>query len=150
VQTIEGISGVEDLIGTHLGFSEWHRIDQRQIDLFAAATGDHQWIHTDPARAADGPFGATIAHGYLTLSLVPKLVWEVYNVTGLAMAVNYGTNVVRFPAPVTVDSRIRAGVDLVSLQARPGGAQLTSRVTVELEAAAKPACVVETVTLLVP
>ena len=101
--------------GTHLGHSDWHEITQEQVNLFADATGDHQWIHVDPQRAAQGPFGTTIAHGYLTLSLVPLFVSEVYTVEGVRMAVNYGCNKVRFPAPVPVGSRLRAGVSLDSV-----------------------------------
>ncbi|MET8811682.1 MaoC family dehydratase [Streptomyces sp. NPDC004549] len=132
-------------VGTHVGTGEWISVDQDRIDLFADATGDHQWIHTDPERAADGPFGATIAHGYLTLSLLPALVREVYRTEGVAMAVNYGLNKVRFIHPVRVGSRIRASVDLVSADQVAGGYQVVSRVTVEIEGAGKPACVAETV-----
>ncbi len=149
MRTFQGLDELERAVGTHLGHSDWHRIDQRQIDLFAEATGDHQWIHVDPERAAQGPFGATIAHGYLTLSLVPRLVWQVYTVEGLSMGVNYGSNKVRFPAPVPVGSRVRAGVELLALERRPGGAQSVVRVTVEREGADKPACVAETVSVLV-
>ncbi|MFF0384283.1 MaoC family dehydratase [Streptomyces sp. NPDC004286] len=131
--------------GTHVGTGEWISVDQDRIDLFADATGDHQWIHTDPERAASGPFGATIAHGYLTLSLLPALVREVYRTEGVAMAVNYGLNKVRFIHPVRVGSRIRASVDLLSADQVSGGYQVVSRVTVEIEGAEKPACVAETV-----
>ena len=150
MKTFHGLDKFEKAVGTHLGHSDWHTVTQEQVDLFAEATGDHQWIHVDPERAKDGPFGGTIAHGYLTLSLVPKLVWEVYKVEGLSMGVNYGSNKVRFPSPVPVGSRIRAGVELVSLDRGPNGAQATVRVTIEREGGDKPACVAETVSVLVP
>ena len=150
MKTFHGLDEFEKAVGTHLGHSDWHTVTQEQVDLFAEATGDHQWIHVDPERAKDGPFGGTIAHGYLTLSMVPKLVWEVYKVEGLSMGVNYGSNKVRFPSPVPVGSRIRAGVELVSLERGPNGAQATVRVTIEREGGDKPACVAETVSVLVP
>ncbi|MFI2647686.1 MULTISPECIES: MaoC family dehydratase [Micromonospora] len=150
MRVFQGIAELEQAVGTHLGHSDWHRITQQQIDAFAEATGDHQWIHVDPVRAARSPFGGTIAHGYLTLSLVPMLVWQVYRVEGLTMGVNYGANKLRFPAPVPVDSEVRAGVELLSLVPGGGGYQLTAKVTVELAGAEKPACVVETVSVLVP
>ncbi|MEH1058278.1 MaoC family dehydratase [Micromonospora sp. CPCC 206171] len=150
MKVFHGIGELEQAVGTHLGYSDWHTVTQQQIDAFAEATGDRQWIHVDPAKAAHGPFGSTIAHGYLTLSLVPMLVWQVYKVEGLSMGVNYGANKLRFPAPVPVDSQVRAGVELLSLVPGGGGYQLTAKVTVELAGAGKPACVVETVSILVP
>ncbi|GGR97069.1 MaoC family dehydratase [Micromonospora fulviviridis] len=150
MRVFESIEELERAVGTHLGHSDWHRISQQQIDAFAEATGDRQWIHVDPVRAARSPFGGTIAHGYLTLSLVPMLVWQVYRVEGLTMGVNYGANKLRFPAPVPVDSEVRAGVELLSLAPGGGGYQLTAKVTVELAGAEKPARVVETVSVLVP
>jgi acyl dehydratase len=149
VKTFNGLDELEQAVGTHLGYSDWHTITQEQIDLFAEATGDHQWIHTDPERAATGPFGTTIAHGYLTLSLVPMLVWQIYTVEGLRLVVNYGSNKVRFPSPVPVRSRVRAGAELLELTRGPRGAQATVRVTVEPDGADKPACVAEVVSLLV-
>ena len=149
MKTFNGLDEFEQAVGTHLGYSDWHTITQEQINLFAEATGDHQWIHTDPERAATGPFGTTIAHGYLTLSLVPALVWQIYTVEGLAMGVNYGSNKVRFPSPVPVGSRVRAGVELLKLTRDPRGAQATVRVTIEREGGDKPACVAETVSVLV-
>ncbi|MFW6774097.1 MaoC family dehydratase [Nocardioides sp. CPCC 205120] len=148
-RVVDGIAGVRELVGTHVGHSAWHTVTQQQVDTFAEATGDHQWIHVDPERAAAGPFGGTIAHGYLTLSLVPMLGQQVYTVSGLRMGVNYGSNKVRFPAPVPVGSRVRAGVEIVSLEPGGGGHQLTTRVTVEIEGGAKPACVAEVVSILV-
>ncbi|MFE2955130.1 MaoC family dehydratase [Nocardia tengchongensis] len=150
MQVFEGLPELEKAVGTHLGYSDWHTVTQQQIDNFADATGDHQWIHVDPVRAAAGPFGATVAHGFLTLSLLPMLAAGVYTVTGLSMGINYGANKVRFPAPVPVDSRVRAGVELVSLTPASTGFQLVTRVTVEIDGAAKPACVAEHVALLVP
>jgi acyl dehydratase len=150
VKVFNGIAELEKAVGTHLGYSDWHQVTQQQIDTFAEATGDHQWIHVDPEKAAQGPFGGTIAHGYLTLSLVPMLVWQIYKVEGIKMGVNYGANKLRFPSPVPVDSRVRAGVELVSLTEGGGGYQLTAKVTVEREGGDKPACVVETVSVLVP
>ncbi|WP_067695253.1 MaoC family dehydratase [Nocardia jejuensis] len=150
MKTFQGLAEFEKAVGTHLGHSRWHTITQEQIDMFAAATGDHQWIHTDPARAAAGPFGATIAHGYLTLSLAPMLAGQVYTVRNLSMGVNYGVDKVRFPAPVVVGSRIRAGVELISISPGALGFRALSTVTVELEGSAKPACVAECVAVLVP
>lgn len=149
---MEILNGPDELVaavGRHLGYSDWVTVDQSRIDLFAEATGDRQWIHVDPERAADGPFGTTIAHGYLTLSLIPMLVWQVYEVRGVKMGVNYGSNRVRFPAPVPVGSRLRAGVELVSVTEGGGGLQVVARVTVEREGGDKPACVAETVSVVV-
>ena len=150
MKVFQSIEEVEGAIGAHLGYSAWHTVTQEQIDTFARATGDHQWIHVDPERAAGGPFGTTIAHGYLTLSLVPMLVWQVYKIEGLKMSVNYGADKLRFPAPVPVGSRVRAGVELLSLTPGGGGQRLKARVTVEREGGAKPVCVVESVSVLVP
>ncbi|MFE1592966.1 MaoC family dehydratase [Nocardia sp. NPDC058705] len=149
MRTFQGIDELVGAVGTHLGYSEWHTVTQTQIDTFADATGDHQWIHVDPARAAQGPFGTTIAHGYLTLSLVPDLVGQVYRIEGVRMGVNYGANKLRFPAPVPVDSKVRAGVELLSVQPGGGGHLVTAKVTVEREVGDKPVCVVETVSLVV-
>ncbi|MDQ2588588.1 MaoC family dehydratase [Saccharothrix yanglingensis] len=135
--------------GEHLGFGDWHEITQDEINLFADATGDHQWIHVDLEKAAAGPFGAPVAHGYLTLSLIPMLVRDVYTVQGLKMGVNYGLNKVRFPSPVTVGSRVRAGAELVEITDTAQGRQAVVKVTVEIDGHPKPACVAETVVLLV-
>ncbi|MEV0440658.1 MaoC family dehydratase [Streptomyces spectabilis] len=133
-------------VGEQLGRSDWLEVDQKRIDLFAEATGDHQWIHVDPRRAAEGPFGATIAHGYLTLSLLPVLVPQVLRVEGMRMGLNYGTNKVRFPSPVPVGSRLRAAVALTAVEpTKDGGVQVTAAVTVEREGADKPACVADSV-----
>jgi len=143
--TIEGIDGLKAHTGEHLGYSDWHQITQEQINTFADATGDHQWIHIDAERAAAGPFGTTIAHGYLTLSLAPLLLSEVYSVSGVALALNYGLNKVRFPSPVPVDSSVRAGVALQQVEDVAGGVQVTMVVTFEIRDAPKPACVAEIV-----
>ncbi|MER7182320.1 MaoC family dehydratase [Streptomyces hyaluromycini] len=150
MKIFQGLDELEKAVGTHLGHSDWLTVTQEQVDQFAEATGDHQWIHVDPEKAATGPYGGTIAHGYLTLSLIPKLTWQIYKVEGLAMGVNYGANKVRFPAPVPVGSRIRAGVEVVSLTPGGGGRQLVTRVTVEREGGDKPVCVAETVAVLFP
>lgn len=144
-----GIAGFEAHVGEHLGYSDWRRVTQKEIDLFAAATGDHQWIHVDQEKAATGPYGRTIAHGYLTLSLVPILVQQIYRVTGLAMQVNYGVDKLRFPAPVPVDSRIRAGAELLKVERNESGGRATVRVTVEVEGSDRPACVVDTIAAMV-
>jgi acyl dehydratase len=139
--------------GDHLGYSDWLTVDQERIDTFAAATGDRQWIHVDPQRAAQGPFGMTVAHGYLTLSLVPALLSEVVEYAGWSLRINYGTNKVRFPQPVAVNSRVRAGLQLIDVAPVSAGTQVTSRVTLEVQdprgdVLSKPALVAETVTLL--
>lgn len=150
MKVFNGIGELEQAVGTHLGYSEWHTVTQEQIDLFAEATGDRQWIHVDPERAAQGPFGTTIAHGYLTLSLLPQLVWQVYRVDGVKMGINYGSNKVRFPSPVPSGSRVRAGVELVKLEPTKAGVQVTARVTIEREGSDKPACIAEALSVLVP
>jgi acyl dehydratase len=138
-------------VGKQLGASDWIEIDQERIDLFADATGDHQWIHVDPDRAAQGPFGSTIAHGYLTLSLVNLFLPQVVEVRGISMGVNYGSNKLRFPAPVPVGSRIRGSAELVEAEEVKGGAvQAVIRVTVEVEGSERPACVVDTISRYVP
>jgi acyl dehydratase len=135
--------------GEHLGYSPWREVTQQQIDQFADATGDHQWIHSDPGRAATGPFGSTIAHGYLTLSLVSAFMPEIFEIDGLTMGVNVGLNKVRFPAPVKVGSRVRGGAELLDLKNSPAGKLSTVRVTVEIEGERRPACVADTLSLYV-
>ncbi|MBA3990846.1 MAG: MaoC family dehydratase [Propionibacteriales bacterium] len=140
-------------VGEHLGHSDWVLVDQARIDAFAEATGDDQWIHVNPRRAASGPFGTTIAHGYLTLSLVPVLVGSLIDYAGWDVKVNYGSNKVRFPMPVPVDSRVRAGVEVAAVAPVPAGLQVAMRVTVDIEGPDgvrldKPALVAETLTLL--
>ena len=143
--TVQGIENFHGLVGQHLGYSGWHGIDQAQINLFADATGDHQWIHVDPERAKDGPFGATIAHGYLTLSLAPVLLGEVLVVQGASLGVNYGCNKVRFPAPVPVDSNLRLGATVASAEDVTGGVQVVLDLSFETEGSSKPSCVAEVV-----
>lgn len=142
---------VDDLraaVGTEIGSGEWQEITQERIDRFAAATGDHQWIHVDPERAAAGPFGSTVAHGFLTLSMIPFLVGDVTAVEGARMGVNYGLDRVRFPAPVPVGSRVRSRVELLAVDDVAGGVQVTSRVTIERDGGDKPVCVADTLTRL--
>jgi len=141
--TVHGIESFKDLVGTHLGYSEWHVVDQAQVNLFADATGDHQWIHVDPERAKSGPFGGPIAHGYLTLSMGPTLMPDILRVEGVAMGVNYGAGKVRFPSPVPVGSKLRLGAELLEVDDVTGGAQVTMRFTFEVEGAPKPSCVAE-------
>ncbi|MCS7482833.1 MaoC family dehydratase [Umezawaea endophytica] len=135
--------------GEHLGHGEWHEITQDEINLFADATGDHQWIHIDIEKAKAGPFGAPVAHGYLTLSLIPMLVKDIYTIEGLKMGVNYGLNKVRFPSPVVVGSRVRAGAEIIDVVDFPPGKQAVVKVTVEIDGNPKPGCVAETVVLFV-
>jgi acyl dehydratase len=141
-----GIADMKEKVGTHLGYSDWLTVTQQQVDLFADATGDHQWIHVDPERAKkESPFGGAIAHGYLTLSLAPVLLSQVYSVSGTSMGLNYGLNRVRFPTPVPVGSRLRLGATLQALEEIPGGAQVVVAMTFEVEGQEKPACVAEAV-----
>ena len=138
-------------VGQQLGHSEWMEIDQDRINLFADATGDHQWIHVDPEMAKAGPFGAPIAHGYLTLSLVSMMMPQILEVHGVSMGVNYGTDKIRFPAPVPVGSKIRGRGELVKAEEVKGGAvQATIRVTIEIEGKDRPACVVDTISRYYP
>jgi acyl dehydratase len=139
------LADLQALVGQEIGASDWLQIDQQRIDHFAQATGDHQWIHVDPERAAGGPFGATIAHGFLTLSLLPHFFQSGFAIDDVKMGVNYGLNRVRFPTPVRVGSRLRAHFKLLGFEPLQGGAQLTVEVTVELEGSSKPACVAESV-----
>jgi acyl dehydratase len=141
--TIEGISGLRELVGQHLGYSEWHEVTQDQVNRFADATWDHQWIHVDVERAKSGPFGAPIAHGYLTLALAPALLDEIMAVSGVSMSVNYGLNKLRFPAPVPVGSKVRIGASLEQLEDVSGGVQATMALTWEVEGGTKPTCVAE-------
>jgi acyl dehydratase len=139
---VAGLAEVLELpIGQRLGASDWVTITQDTINAFADATGDHQWIHVDPERAKDGPFGTTVAHGYLTLSLVPRLLPEIVRFDGFAFTVNYGCERVRFPSPVPVGSRVRAGVAVQRITEVDGGVQLALDITFELRDVAKPACV---------
>ncbi len=146
----ESPAALEPAVGSHLGYSPWLEITQERIDLFAEATGDHQWIHTDPERAKEGPFGACIAHGYLTLSLVSLFLPQIVEVQGISMGINYGSNRLRFPAPVPVGSRLRGGAELIMVEEVKGGVQATVRVTVEIEGSERPACVVDTISRYYP
>jgi acyl dehydratase len=136
---------LQALVGQELGCSDWLAVDQSRIDHFAQATGDHQWIHTDPARAAAGPYGATVAHGFLTLSLLPVMFETAFEVGDVVMGINYGLNRVRFPAPLPAGSRVRGHFVLRAWEALPGGAQLTVEVRMEREGSSKPVCVAESV-----
>lgn len=146
---INGISELGQWVGRDLGTSSWLVIDQPRINMFAEATGDHQWLHTDPVRAASGPFGATIAHGYLSLSLLPGLAAEIYTVAGVSSTINYGLNKVRFPAPVRMGSEVRSSIHLLAVTGVGSGTQLTLRHTLELRGSERPAVVAEQVRLLV-
>ena len=144
--TVSTIDELKALTGKHLGFSDWHVVDQDQVNLFADATGDHQWIHVDPERAATGPFGGTIAHGYLTLSIIPGILHEVIRVQGFKFGVNYGCNKVRFPSPLKVGAKARVGAAVASVEAvGDNGAQAVLDITVETEGSEKPACVAQVV-----
>jgi acyl dehydratase len=136
-------------LGDQFGPTAWTPVTQPQVDVFADLTHDHQWIHVDAERAKDGPFGTTIAHGYLTLSMVPFFLGQLFDVAGVSMAVNYGLGKVRFPAAVPVGSRLRASAELVDVQPRPGATQVTVRVSVLCDAADKPVCVADVVILFV-
>jgi acyl dehydratase len=147
--TVEGVEGVQGLVGQHLGFSDWVTVTQEQVNQFAEATGDHQWIHVDPERAKkESPFGGPIAHGYLTLSLIPQFTPQLFELDTPGAKLNYGVNKVRFPNPVKVGSRIRATAQIADVSDVPAGKQLVTRYTIEIDGETKPACVAETVVLL--
>ncbi|MFI6804997.1 MaoC family dehydratase [Streptomyces luteogriseus] len=141
--TVNGLDELKKLAGSDLGTSEWIEVTQERIDTFADATGDHQWIHVDPERAKEGPFGAPIAHGYLTLSLFIPLFTELLDVQGVTTKVNYGLNKVRFPSPVKVGSRIRLTAKLAEVEEVPGGVQITVEGAIEIEGGTKPAAVLQ-------
>ncbi|AEW93281.1 MULTISPECIES: MaoC family dehydratase [Streptomycetaceae] len=145
VRVFASVEELRAAVGEDLGPSPWLPVEQKRVDLFAEATGDHQWIHVDPEKAARGPFGGTIAHGYLTLSLIPALMPELMRVEGVRMGVNYGVNKVRFPAPVPVGSHLRASARISEVTEVDGGVQLVTQVTIEREGGTKPVCVAETV-----
>ncbi len=140
---VKDLSMLETMVGTHAGYSSYKVIEQSAVDLFADATGDHQWIHVDPVKAASGPFGVTIAHGYLTLSLIPILMQEIIKFENVSMGLNYGCNKVRFISPVPVGSLIRLSVTIAQVEKIEGGVQLTTDATIELKDAPKPACVAQ-------
>jgi acyl dehydratase len=145
MRTFKHLADLQALVGQNIGASDWITVDQERINLFAKATGDEQWIHVDPVRAAAGPFGAPIAHGFLTLSLLPEMFASAFEVQDTRMGVNYGLNRVRFPAPVPVNSRLRASFVLTAFEPLEGGAQMTVEVTMEREGSAKPVCVAESI-----
>jgi acyl dehydratase len=136
--------------GEHLGYSEWHEVTQEQIGKFAEATGDYQWIHVDAERAAQGPFGTTIAHGYLTLALLPVLMSQICQIDNLAMGINYGLDRVRFPGPVRAGSRVRAGSKLTGVRDTQLGKLCRARVIIEVAGQKRPACIADTLSLYVP
>ncbi|WP_457334279.1 MaoC family dehydratase [Rhizobacter sp. P5_C2] len=146
MKRFEKLAELQALVGQQIGLSDWIEVDQRRIGQFADATGDHQWIHVDPVRAAAGPFKTTIAHGFLTLSLLPEMFASAFEVGDTRMGVNYGLNRVRFPAPVPVGSRLRGSFKLMAYEVLDGGAQLTIEVTMERDGSAKPVCVAESLT----
>jgi acyl dehydratase len=150
VRTFTTLDDLAAAVGENLGTSDWLRIEQERVDRFAEATGDHQWIHVDVERAASGPFGGTIAHGYLTLSLVPMLGTQIFSLETPGAKLNYGVNKVRFPSPVPVGSRVRAHAKVVDVADVPAGTQVTFGWTIEIENSPKPGCVAETVVLLLP
>src|SRR4051794_26981249 len=148
MRTFTSTDQLADAVGEDLGSTDWLEITQERVDAFADATGDHQWIHVDVARAKEGPFGGTIAHGYLTLSLIPQFTPQLFSLETPGARLNYGVNKVRFPNPVRVGSRIRASARITEVSDVPAGKQMVTRYAVEIEGEAKPACVAETVVLL--
>ncbi|HVW43144.1 MAG TPA: MaoC family dehydratase [Amycolatopsis sp.] len=146
MRTFDSIEDLAALAGQEIGVSEWHTITQEQVNTFADATGDHQWIHVDLEQARQGPFGGPIAHGFLTLSLLPFLAAQTYQVEGIRMGINYGLNKVRFPQPVLVGAKVRGRAELAEATDVPGGKQFVTRWTIEIDGADKPGCVAEFVT----
>jgi acyl dehydratase len=144
-RVFDGIDDVKSALGEHLGYSDWLEISQERVNTFAEATGDYQWIHVDVERAKNGPFGGTIAHGYLTLSLASFFLPQIAKYQGFSMAVNYGTDKVRFISPVLVGSRIRAGAELAEVTDVNGGIQTKVIITIEIEGGKRPACVIESI-----
>ena len=148
MRLFESVAELERLTGQEIGVSGWHRLEQSQIQAFADATLDRQWIHTDPERAANGPYGTTVAHGYLSLAMLPYLAGQVYRIRGAAAIINYGLDKVRFPAPARAGSRIRDRLTLTSVTGTANGRQLRVLHRIELEGSEKPACIAETVSLV--
>ena len=148
--TFDNPAALLGAVGQQLGHSDWLEIDQARIDMFADATGDHQWIHVDPDKAADGPFGKTIAHGYLTLSLANLFLPQIMQVNNVSMGVNYGCEKVRFPAAVPVGSRVRGSGEVISAEEVKGGVQVVVRMTIEIEGGDRPACVIDTISRFFP
>ncbi len=145
MRVFESLDDLRATAGMELGVSDWREVTQEQINAFADATGDHQWIHVDPERAAAGPFGTTIAHGFLSLSLTPALLHDIYEVRGVTMAINYGANRVRFPAPLPSGSKVRARARLETVEDVTGGIQVVTHVEIEVDGGAKPCCVADLV-----
>ena len=141
--TLNGIDELKSRVGDELGVSDWHEVTQEKVDAFAEVTGDDQWIHVDPERAKDTPFGGTIAHGYYTLSLAPRFSYDLFKLEGVAFGLNYGLGKVRFPAPMPVGDRVRMRMALQDVEDIPGGAQITMKLTFEREGGDKPVCVAE-------
>jgi acyl dehydratase len=141
--TLTGLEEVKAYVERELGISDWHLVTQERIDRFAEVTGDDQWIHVDPERARESPFGGTIAHGYYTLSLAPRFSYDMFKFEGFAFGVNYGLNRVRFPAPLPVGEKVRMRAKLEAVEEIPGGAQITTELTFEREGGEKPVCVAE-------
>ncbi len=148
MKVVKGLEELKALVGQEIGVSDWLLIDQARINAFAEATGDHQWIHINPEMAAKSPFGTTIAHGFLTLSLLPMLMDQIWKLEGVRMGVNYGTNKVRFTNPVPVNSKVRLRAVLEKVENIPGGAQIINKSTFEIEGKDKPACIVEGLSLI--
>jgi len=146
--TITGVDELKSRTGDELGVSDWHEVTQEEINAFADVTGDHQWIHVDPERARETPFGGTIAHGLYTLSLGPRFTFEVFSIDGFAFGLNYGYDKVRFPAPLPVGSRVRMRAMLSNVEDVPGGVQITVTQTFEGEGGTKPVCVAESLVRL--
>jgi acyl dehydratase len=146
MKTYPHLQDLAALVGSEVGISDWVVVEQARIDLFAEATGDHQWIHVDAERAAQGPYGKTVAHGFLTLSLLPELAKTAFTVEDVRMGINYGLNRVRFPGPVRNGARLRGRFKLLAFEPLPGGAQLTLEVSMEVEGEPKPVCVAESLT----
>lgn len=149
VREINGIAELEKLVGQEVGSSDWVTIDQDRIQLFADATDDHQWIHLDEEKAKAGPFGGTIAHGFLTLSLLPMLSQRTVDVTGMKMKINYGLNKVRFPQPVPAGARVRDTITLDSVERKNAGVMVIMTHVIEIDGADRPACIAESVSLMV-
>jgi acyl dehydratase len=145
MRSFETIAELKELVGQEIGVSDWITVTQERIQLFADATNDHQWIHVDVERAKAGPFGTTIAHGFLTLSLLPEMAASAFGVRETRMGVNYGLNKVRFPAPVPSGSRLRGRFKLIGYEPLEGGAQITVQVTMEREGSDKPVCIAESI-----
>jgi len=143
VRVFNGADELKAAVGEQLGSSDWVTVDQKQVDTFAEATGDHQWIHVDVEKAKAGPFGGTIAHGFLTLSLLPIFSWQVYKIENVKMGINYGLNKVRFTSPVPVNSRLRGSYELLEVSEVKDALQVITKVTVEIEGSERPACVAE-------